>query len=425
VTAHRHRGFERPWAGLHAAKVGASRSRALSAIAIAATLLAGGPSIAQVAPGGGQPAGASAEPGSNFVPSAYDWRLPAWAPAPLEPKSNPTTQEKVELGRRLFYDGRLAADSMRSCASCHTQERAFSDISPVSWGVTGQQTARNTMALSNVGYAPVLTWANPQVRTLEVQALTPMFGQHPIEMGMMGLEDELLTRLRTEPSYPALFAKAFPEAGGALSLDLITKAIAAFERTLISVRSPYDRFRQEGERSAISAAAIRGEALFFGPRLNCGACHGGLHLGGGDRSSRNPAGEPAFHNTGLYNLDGNGAYPPQNIGSAANTGRPEDVGRFKTPSLRNIAVTAPYMHDGSIATLDGVIDHYAAGGRTITVGAMNAGAGRDSPLKSPLVAGFTLTLQERTDLIAFLQSLTDDRFLTDPRHSNPWKQGAN
>ena len=134
---------------------------------------------------------------------------------------------------------------------------------------------------------------------------------------------------------------------------------------------------------------------------------------------RNRAGEVAYHNTGLYNLDGRGAYPRDNTGIAEITGQASDMGRFRAPSLRNIAVTAPYMHDGSIATLDAVLDHYAAGGRTIASGP-HAGVGRNNPLKSSFLPGFTLSSAERSDLIAFLYSLTDEQFLRDKRYANPW-----
>lgn len=361
---------------------------------------------------------ATAKPAVAFVASAYDWKIPAWAPAPLEPEINPTTEAKVQLGRRLFYDGRLASDGMRSCASCHAQERAFTDTFPFSWGVTGERTARQTPSLANVGYASVLTWANPNMHLLEEQAAGPMFGTQPIEMGMLGQESELITRLSTEPLYRDLFAKAFPESGGAPSLPAVTKALSAFQRTLISVRSPYDRYKREGDANAISEAAKRGEALFFGPKLKCGQCHSGVHF---TDATRGEGAARPFHNTGLYNVDGKGAYPPSNIGIAKVTRQAGDMGRFKTPSLRNIAVTAPYMHDGSLTTLEAVLDHYAAGGRTLVSGQANAGVGRDSPLKSPFMTGFDLSAQEKADVIAFLQSLTDETFLTDPRHSDPWK----
>jgi cytochrome c peroxidase len=357
---------------------------------------------------------------SGIPPSdAYDWDLPRWVKPPPEPATNPTTKAKVELGRRLFYDGRLAADSMRSCASCHQQERSFSDASPFSWGVTGELTARNTMALANVGYAPSLTWANPYLDSLEIQARTPMFGTHPVEMGMEGRQDLLVAALSTEPVYRDLFPQAFPNDGGRITVKSITAALAAFERTLVSARSPYDEYRFGGRDDAMSESAKRGEALFLGPRLKCHACHGGPRFNGDISTEGAPV--VNFQNNGLYNVDGRGGYPADNPGMAALTARQEDTGRFKVPSLRNIAVTAPYMHDGSLPTLAAVLDHYAAGGQLIPPGERHAGNGRASPLKSPLVTGFEISLQEREDVLAFLNSLTDNHFLNDGRLADPWK----
>lgn len=370
------------------------------------------------------PLNTSGEPGqvqhvAVVQSGAYAWDLPAWVEPPPEPVGNATTKAKVELGRRLFYDGRLAADSMRSCASCHQQERSFSDASPFSWGVTGELTARNTMALANVGYAPSLTWANPYMDSLELQARTPLFGQHPVEMGMEGRQGLLIATLSAEPLYRDLFTSAFPDEDGRIDLKSITAALGAFERTLVSARSPYDEYRFGGDADAISDSAKRGEALFTGPRLQCQACHGGPRFNGDISEDGAPIRN--FQNNGLYNVDGRGGYPADNIGLAALTVRPEDIGKFKVPSLRNISVTAPYMHDGSVQTLTAVLDHYAAGGRLIPPGERNAGDGRSSPLKSKLVAGFELSVEEREDVIAFLMSLTDEIFLSDPRFSDPWK----
>ncbi len=357
----------------------------------------------------------------NFVQSRYDFGLPEWAPAPLEPQGNPTTPAKVELGRRLFYDARLSRDGSMSCASCHRQELAFTDGRATSPGVTGQRTHRNSMSLANAGYQPVLTWANPLMHSLEQQALVPLTGQEPVELGLAGMDDEVRERLQAERIYRRLFREAFPEVRGEISLATITRALGAFQRTIVSVRSPYDRYRYEGDVNAVSDAVIRGEALFFSERLECHHCHNGLHFSDTVLHERNRLGEIAFHNTGLYNIDGRGAYPPDDTGIAEITGRPEDMGRFRAPSLRNVAVTAPYMHDGSVATLDEVLDHYAAGGRTIH-GGPYAGVGRDNPLKSSFVPGFEVSTQERADLIAFLQALTDEQFLHDPRYSDPWAQ---
>lgn len=359
------------------------------------------------------------QPIDALVPSRYDFGLPSWAPKPLEPAANPTTAAKADLGRHLFYDTRLSLDGSMSCASCHEQARAFTDGRAVATGVTGQTTPRNAMSLANVAYFPVLTWSNPLLHHLEQQALVPLIGQDPVELGLAGAEEKMVERLSAEPIYKRLFAEAFPEAGGEISLATVVRALSAFQRTIVSMRSPYDRYRYEGDVDAVSDAAIRGEALFFSEKLECHHCHNGLNLADTVLHERNKAGEVAFHNTGLYNIDGKGAYPAKNIGIAEVTGRPEDMGRFRAPSLRNVAVTAPYMHDGSVATLDAVIDHYAAGGRTIATGP-NAGIGRTNPFKSSFVPGFTITPEERADLIAFLQSLTDTGFLSDPRYANPW-----
>jgi cytochrome c peroxidase len=204
----------------------------------------------------------------------------------------------------------------------------------------------------------------------------------------------------------------------------VVRALAAFQRTLISVRSPYDRYRHGGQVDALNASARRGEAIFFsGERAGCFQCHGGWNFNGAVAFEGGPRPQPPFLNTGLYNIAGNVSYPEPNTGLHRHTGHPEDVGRFRVPTLRNVAVTAPYMHDGSIATLDAVIEHYAAGGRAI-YGGPHAGVGSDNPNKTPNVRGFILSPGEKRDLIAFLESLTDEEFLADPRFSDPWAAQA-
>lgn len=354
----------------------------------------------------------SAAAALSQAPAAYPWRLPAWLPPPAVPADNPMSEAKVELGHHLFYDKRLSRDATLSCASCHQQARAFSDGRMTPVGVTGEAHPRSSMSLANVAYLPVLTWANPLLTRLEHQALLPIFGEAPVEMGMAGREQELFARLASDPTYPAMFRKAFPEQGGTIDLGTITKALASFQRTLISAASPYDHYRYEGKQEAISPAAKRGEALFFSERLECFHCHGGVHLTDSLVHSRKPFAEFGFHNTGLYDRDGTGAYPPDNIGLIEHTGRAEDMGRFRTPSLRNVGVTAPYMHDGSIERLEDVISHYSTGGRA------------RSALTSSFLPGFRLSDSERRDLVAFLESLTDPEFLSNPRFGNPWPEGA-
>ena len=172
----------------------------------------------------------------------------------------------------------------------------------------------------------------------------------------------------------------------------------------------------------MSDAARRGQALFFDHRLECYHCHTGALFSDNLQTARTPFPENAFHNTGLYNIDGTGAYPAGGLGLYEFTGVPSDMGRFRTPSLRNVAVTAPYMHDGSIATLEEVIRHYAAGGRTIADGP-HAGAGHENPYRDSLITGFEITDAEIADLTAFLESLTDREFLAAPAFADPWPDG--
>ncbi|MEQ1784198.1 MAG: cytochrome-c peroxidase, partial [Hyphomonadaceae bacterium] len=191
----------------------------------------------------GSETGAPHAPVSDLVPVQYDLNLPDWTPLPLEPAQNRMNAAKIELGRRLFYDVRLSSNQTKSCATCHKQELAFTDGLAVSPGVTGDFTPRNSMSLANVAYAPVLTWGNPLLHSLEQQALVPLLGQEPIELGMAGLDAEMTRRLEAEPIYRDLFPKAFPDMKGEISLATVVRALSAFERTLISVSSPYDRYR--------------------------------------------------------------------------------------------------------------------------------------------------------------------------------------
>lgn len=361
------------------------------------------------------------EDGSLFdvdLGAEFAWDLPRGFPEPKVPDDNPMNVAKVELGRHLFYDKRLSENQEQSCGSCHKQELAFTDGRAQGLGSTGELHPRSPMSLTNVAYAPTLTWVNPVVTSLEAQALVPLFGAEPVELGFEGKKDELMRRVAAEPRYQELFPKAFPEASEPISLSNITKAIAAFERTLISGRSAYDRYIY-GDPEAMSDAARRGMDLFFDERMECFHCHGGFNFSDSETHAGKAFDEIAFHNTGLYNLGGTGAYPSDNMGLFFFTEVDRDMGRFKAPTLRNVELTAPYMHDGSIATLGEVIDHYAAGGRTIDEGP-NAGVGSLSPYKSGLVPGFEATEAEKADLIEFLKSLTDDEFLSDPRFADPW-----
>lgn len=376
--------------------------------AVVATLLAPSPDARETS---GQASGTA---------RAFAWNLPRGFPTPRVPTDNPMTAEKVTLGRRLFYDTRLSGNRQQSCATCHEQARAFTDGRARAVGSTGQLHPRSSMSLANVGFAASLTWGNPTIKRLEDQALVPIFGDHPIELGLIAPGDTLVARLRGVPLYQELFASAFG-GGETITTTNVTRALASFERTLISGRSPYDRYHFAREEEAISAQAKRGERLFFSQPLSCFRCHSGFTFSGAVDFEGRREREPDFHNTGLYNLAGVFSYPEPDTGLYEVTKHREDVGKFKAPTLRNIAVTSPYMHDGSIETLDEVLEHYAAGGRTITSGP-HRGVGHDNPNKSPLVRGFALTPDQKRDLIAFLHTLTDDEWLRDPTLGNPWTQ---
>jgi cytochrome c peroxidase len=366
--------------------------------------------------------GAAGTPSPQRAPrpaATYRLQVPKGFPQPIIPAGNPLTAAKVQLGRYLFYDKRLSGNGTASCATCHRQELAFTDGRPQALGSTGESHPRGAMSLVNVAYAAAFNWSNPAVRSLEEQALKPMFGTSPVELGVV--EAKMLRLLRTDPTYRALFPRAFSGEPNPYTTRNVAKALASFERTILSGSSPYDRFHLAGDSGAISEGAKRGEVLYFldygGP--SCFRCHGGFNFSDAVNYRGKPPAAPEFHNTGLYNLAGTLSYPISSPGLFEHTKKPEDVGKFKAPTLRNIAVTAPYMHDGSIATLGEAIDHYAAGGRTIGSGPM-AGKGRENPGKDRLVHGFAMTPQNRADLIAFLESLTDQKLLHNPELSNPW-----
>jgi cytochrome c peroxidase len=322
--------------------------------------------------------------------AAWEWTLPAGFPRPAIPADNPMNATKVELGRRLFYDARLSSNGTTSCATCHRQDLAFTDGRGRAVGTSGQFHPRGSMSLVNVAYAPTLTWADPTQESLEVQALVPMFGTSPVELDVN--EKSLLAMMRNDSVYRNLVPEAFPAENNAYTLKNVTKAIAAFERTIVSMRSPYDRYRWGGEPGAISESAKRGEFLFFSSeKARCFRCHGGWNFSGGVRFD----GSSAERGEGTH-------------ASYFNTGATPDTGQFKPPTLRNIAVTAPYMHDGSMKTLEDVIDHYAAGGKFATAN------------KSEILRPLSLSEADKRDLIEFLKSLTDEELLHDGRLSDPW-----
>ena len=292
------------------------------------------------------------------------------------------SEAKVALGRRLFFEPRLSVNGRYSCASCHDPARSFSDGRPLAIGATGETLPHNALALVNVAYNVSFGWTEPQVRSLEAQMRKPMLSRHPIELGLAGREARLCAALGADSQYSAAFAAAFPQKGGPerhaagpVTFDHIVKAIAAFERTLISGSSPFDRYVFGGEHGALSEEAKRGMALFFSPAIGCGQCHSGFNFAGNWRDAQGATGRPSFANDGT------------------------STHAMRVPTLRNIALTAPYMHDGRFATLPEVLEHYSNLGQ---LSQMRGRGHQDRRLpQRPLAGG------ERTALIAFLESLTD------------------
>lgn len=310
----------------------------------------------------------------------YYLEIPAGFPQPPIPSDNPLTAEKIALGKRLFFDPILSRDSSVSCSSCHFQEHAFADPMQFSLGVEARKGERNAPVLFNLAYNDVFMF-DGGIPTLDLQVLAPLDAHFEMDFTMKGI----IERLQKHPTYPAAFRKVF---GTEVSPFGLTRAITAFERTMISGNAPYDQYTYQGEADALSEAARRGMALFSSDSLSCSSCHSGFRFT-----------NVGFEQNGLY-------VAGQDSGRMRVTLKESDRGKFKVPTLRNIEVSGPYMHDGRFQTLDQVIDHYASGGNP-------------HPNKSPLIRGFRISETEKQDLIAFLHALTDRSFLTNPAFSKP------
>lgn len=310
-------------------------------------------------------------------PSDGNWfsHYPAHFPAPFIPADNQPNAARIELGKALFYDPILSIDSSISCASCHQPEHAFATLKATNPGVYGRPGTRNAPGLFNLAYQPHYL-REASLPTLEMQILVPIqehneFAHNIVDIG------EALSLI---PYYDSLSCVAYGQAPGPYS---ITRSIAAFERTLVSANSRYDKVSTG--KSRFTPQEEEGYRIFISSKTNCVKCHS----------------EPFFttfepENNGLY-------FSYKDPGRARFTNLAADSGKFKIPSLRNVALTPPYMHDGSIPTLEAVIDHYASGGKS-------------GPNQSPLVAGFTLRPEEKAALIAFLKSLSDPSFVQNPNY---------
>ena len=287
------------------------------------------------------------------------------------PDDNPMSDDKIVLGKFLYFDKRISKDGTLACASCHNPFHGFADPERTSAGVAGKPGARNSPTVINRLFSADQFW-DGRAKDLEAQAHGPI--TNPIEMAM-GSGAEAVERVRAVKGYGPLFAKAFGD--DAIDMDRITKALAAYERTVVSGDSPYDRY-QAGDKDALSPAAVRGMALFNG-KANCVRCHVGFNFT-----------DENYNNLGV-GID----RPKPDLGRYEVTKKDEDRGKFKTPTLRNVTETAPYMHDGSESTLAQVIDLYDRGGVK-------------NPNLSKEMKPLGLTPAEKRDLLAFLASLTGE-----------------
>ncbi len=297
--------------------------------------------------------------------------IPSYAGKMPVPDDNKLTEARVRLGEFLFFDTRLSKDLSISCASCHDPAKAFSDQKRLSNGVDGKTGKRNAPTLFNTGFAPDLLWDGGSF-SLEAQALVPI--QNHREMGMR--LDEIAARLEPDEEFAALARSAY---GGERIEYVIIKALASYQRSLVSFDTRFDDYYYRGEESALNTEEKAGLELFFSEKTQCASCHT----------------PPLFTN---YSYRDNGLYNPYiDSGRGRITLAPEDLGKFKVPTLRNVALTFPYMHDGSLATLDEVLAHYNAGGK-------------GSPNQSTLIRPLKLSIEEQKMLISFLKTLSDKRY---------------
>jgi cytochrome c peroxidase len=311
-------------------------------------------------------------------PGKYDMKIPAGFPRPLIPEDNKLTKERVQLGKMLFFDPILSSDQKISCSSCHAPANSFSDSRQFSLGVNDSAGDRNSMPLVNLAWSNSFMW-DGGVPSLELQIMNPLTNHKEMNMEIPAA----LERLSAHPVYPKLFKKAYGLKPDAASLF---KAIASFERTLISSGSKYDRFYYGKDRSVYNESEYRGYLLFNSEKAHCASCHSGFNF------TNN-----TFQNNGLYK-----EYKDQ--GRYRITFDESDKGKFKVPTLRNVALTRPYMHDGSLNTLEEVLDHYNNGGKDHPNQSMHVHRHPDERLSD----------EEKKDIINFLGTLTDESFINNP-----------
>jgi cytochrome c peroxidase len=334
---------------------------------------------------------------AEYAPRPYTIQAPSWFPAPIVLEDNPLTLEGVELGRHLFYDPVLSRDSTQSCSSCHEQRYAFANNDAVNKGIRGLPGTRNAMSLVNLAYHSRGFFWDGRAATAELLAFMPV--EDDLEMD--DTWENVEAKLRRHREYPAMFRKAFGiEKRSEITRDLATKALGQFMRTLVSAQSRYDRVIW-GRQGFPTDAEQRGMELFFiennqaVDHPGCSHCHFNPFF-----TDNN------FRNNGITPAPTLEEFPDKGLGGF--NGNRFDNGKFKVPTLRNIELTAPYMHDGRFKTLEAVLDHYRSGGHP-------------APNVDPNIRPFSLSAQDKQDLIAFLKMLTDTSFVQNPAFSSPFR----
>jgi len=297
--------------------------------------------------------------------------------------SNPPSAEKIKLGRYLFYDNRISVNNTKACASCHDPKFSFTDSYRRSIGAYGDLTEHNAPPLINLIFNRYFTAADTALHFPEQQINNPMFHDQPVELGWKRNEEEMLKRFRANTFYGQQFKLAFPGEKDPVSVKNIQQSITSFIKTILSFQSAYDDYFYRDKKNALNESAVRGMQLFQSSGLKCGQCHGGVNFN-----------QPVFQSLPHFT-----------------TGLSVDSAKFKVPTLRNLAFTAPYLHDGSAETLLRVIELYEAGGQ--------------APVnnKHPFIKGFKLNSQERNDLLSFLLSLSDSSVLKNPEYADPFSEG--
>jgi cytochrome c peroxidase len=337
-------------------------------------------------------AGCHEDVSARPVGAAVTITPPLGLPAVPVPADNPPTEVSIALGHKLFYDTQVSVDGTIACSSCHDPRRYFTDGAPVSSGVGGQKGTRNAPTVLNAVYLPFQFWDGRAI-TLEQQAGSPII--NPVEMQEKN-HAAAVAKLQAESEYGPMFQRAFGSAE--ITIQRVENALASFERTLLSGNSPFDQYEFGGNKAALTQAQVRGLAVFRDPqRGNCAVCHTI-----GEHSALFTDGK--FHNTG-EGVGETGEFT--DVGRYHETKVVTDTGAFLTPTLRNIANTAPYMHDGHLKTLKEVVDFYA-------------GQGNSNAYLDPQMKSIHLTGRDREDLVEFLQSLTG----TMPADSGPPQENA-